>query len=98
MVLINFIDGEHIEVFEDTILNGYRKTKDDGSEFYLANVYSNSIDSQLSKEASRLSTVNPKIGISGFLLSVDCFSLGLDTENNVLYFTSSIKSVENSNG
>jgi len=96
LVIINFIDGESIEIFEDTVLNGYNKAPDDGKEFYLNNVYSDSVNGQFSKEGSRLSTVNPKIGILGFILSVDCFSVGHDTINNVVYLSSAVKSVENS--
>lgn len=96
MVIINFLDGESIEIYEDTVLNGYNKSPDDGKEFYLSNVYTDSINGQFSKEGSRLSTVNPKIGIIGFILSVDCFSIGFNTEDNIVYLSSAVKSVENS--
>lgn len=94
MVVINFLDGTHLVIEKGTVLNGYKNNKSD-EEFYLSNVFSDSIDGRLSKEASKLSTVNPQIGILGFILSVDCFSAGLDTENNVVYLSSAVKSVEN---
>lgn len=94
MVVINFLDGTHLFIEKDTVLNGYKNNKSD-EEFYLSNVFSDSIDGHLSKEASKLSTVNPQIGILGFILSVDCFSVGYDTENNIVYLSTAVKSVEN---
>jgi hypothetical protein len=96
LVTINFLDGDHLVIEKDTVLNGYKKIEGE-NEFYLKNVFSDSIDGHNSKEASKLSTVNPQIGILGFILSVDCFSIGPDTENNVVYLSTSVKSVENSN-
>lgn len=94
MVIINFLDGSHLEIQADTILNGYKKTDSD-KEFYLANVFTDSIDGQFSKDGSKLATVNPQIGILGFILSVDFFSVGSDTENNIVYLSTAVKSVEN---
>lgn len=94
MVLITFLDGQTIQINEDTILNGYKAT--DG-EYYLEQLYSNSINGKLSfnKEASAFSTAIPMVGIAGFIGSVDYFSIGLDTENNVLYKATSVKSIQN---
>jgi hypothetical protein len=96
MVIINFNDGSYLEIHSDTVLNGYKNSSDDEKEFYLRNIFTDSIDGKFSKDGSKLSTGNPKIGILGFLLSVDCFSVGVDTESNVVYFSSAVKSVENS--
>ncbi|MFW5438821.1 hypothetical protein [Paenibacillus apiarius] len=95
MVKITFLDNSELHIKADTVLNGYKRSDKVGAEYYLTNVFTDSIDGKFSKEGSLVATVNPKVGISGFLLSVDCFSVGLDTENNVLYFSSAVKSVEN---
>jgi hypothetical protein len=94
LVTITFLDGSLLTIDEDTVLNGYTKSSSEG--FYMTNVFTDSVNGKFSKEGSPLSTVNPQVGILGFLCSVDCFSVGLDTENNVVYFSSAVKSVHNS--
>lgn len=96
MVKITLLDGEEITLESGTVLNGYKNSSNDPTkEFYLEAVYSNSIDGIEGKEASRLATVNAKVGIMGFILSVDCFSIGRDFTNSVMYRSSAVKSVEN---
>ncbi|MDM5283794.1 MULTISPECIES: hypothetical protein [Peribacillus] len=98
MVLITLIDGQTLEINEDTVLNGYKATAaDSDTEFYLNQLYSNSINGKLSfnKEASALNTAIPMVGIAGFIGSVDYFSIGLDTDNAVLYKATAVKSVQN---
>ncbi|MEI2281253.1 hypothetical protein [Paenibacillus polysaccharolyticus] len=96
MIVINFLDGTDITITKDTVLNGFNNFSDDPEkEFYLKKVYSDSINGSETKEASRLSTDDRKVGIMGFILSVDCFSIG--EEGNTLYRSSAVKSVENSN-
>ncbi|WP_413299708.1 hypothetical protein AA0X95_16590 [Bacillus sp. 1P10SD] len=98
MVLITFLDGQSIVINEDTILNGYKATAGDSkTEYYLENLYSNSINGRLSfnGEPSSLSTAIPMVGIAGFIGTVDYFSIGRDTENNVLYKATSVKSIQN---
>ncbi|QAR59235.1 hypothetical protein BS11774_01205 [Bacillus subtilis] len=90
---ITFLDGEELIIERDTFINGY---KADG--FYLQNVFTDTIDGHMSTgKADELSiaTTNPKIGITGFILSVDCFSIGLDHESNKHYLSSAVKSIEN---
>ncbi|MDT0124191.1 hypothetical protein Q9R46_16145 [Paenibacillus sp. RRE4] len=98
MVNITFLDGSSIMIEKDTVINGYKNDSDNPErEYYLRQVYSNSIDGIEGYEASRLATVDEKVGIMGFILSVDCFSIGRDTGSNTLYLSSAVKSVENSN-
>ncbi|MEK3867831.1 hypothetical protein NSQ91_13835 [Paenibacillus sp. FSL R7-0048] len=96
MVIINFLDGTHLEILADTVLNGY---KNDSTEdiFYLKNVFEDSIDGRNNTEgkASKLFAGDYKVGVMGFILSVDCFSVGLDTINNAVYLSTAVKSVEN---
>jgi hypothetical protein len=97
-VTVTFLDGQTLNIEEGTILNGYKATAGDSNvEYYLENTYSNSINGDLSSngEPSSLSTVNPMVGIAGFIGTVDYFSVGHDTENNILYKSSSVKSVQN---
>lgn len=94
MVKITLLDGEEITIRSNTVVNGYNKTADD-PEYYMVNVFTDSIDGQFSKDGSRIATVNPMVGILGFILSVDAFSFGLDTKNNVLYLSTAVKSVRN---
>ncbi|WP_340397992.1 hypothetical protein NST50_13870 [Paenibacillus sp. FSL E2-0202] len=99
MVIINFLDGTHLIIEKETILNGYKNLESDKeTEFYLEEVFSDNIDGLISKKASKLSSTNLKVGIVGFILSVDCFTVGHDTENSPIYLSNSVKSVENSTG
>jgi hypothetical protein len=92
MVIVSFLNDQTLHIKKDTILNGYKVTSDDSKkEYYLEKVYSNSING----EASRLSTVNPMIGIAGFIGTVDYFSVGNDPDNAILFKSSSIKSIRN---
>ncbi|MEH7490864.1 hypothetical protein [Neobacillus niacini] len=95
MVKITFLDGTEVLIESDTVLNGFKNYSKEPHEFYLSGEYTDSIDGQFSKNGSRLATADARVGIAGFLLSVDCFSVGYDTEETVLYFTSAVKSVEN---
>ncbi|MGN7354427.1 hypothetical protein ACTHPJ_24090 [Paenibacillus amylolyticus] len=98
MVEITFLDDSSITIEKDTVLNGFKNDSDDPKEaYYLRQVYSNSIDGSESDEASRLATVDGKVGVMGFILSVDCFSIGRDTVGNILYRSSAVKSVDNTN-
>lgn len=97
MVKITFLDGSSILIKKDTVLNGYKNYSDNPErEYYLQQVFSNSIDGMEGYEASRLVTVDEKVGVMGFILSVDCFSIGQYEESNTLYLSSAVKSVENS--
>lgn len=94
MVTITFLDGSILPISEDTVLNGYNNSSDNG--YYMTNVFSDSVNGIFSKTGSLIATSNPQVGILGFLCSVDCFSIGIDTENNTVYFSSAVKSVHNS--
>jgi hypothetical protein len=92
-VVITMCDGESLYIKEDTVINGYETDKE---EFYLSNVYSNSLNNQLGlSEPCKFATTNPMVGVSGFLGTVDYFSIGNNTEDNILYRTSAIKSIKN---
>lgn len=109
VVEITFLDGSKITIENETVINGYMNDSDvtkgtenedtepkiPEKEFYIRQFYSNSIDGSEGKEASLLATSDFKIGIMGFVLSVDCFSIGRDTRNATLYRSSSVRSVDN---
>lgn len=93
MVVINMLDGEKILVKEDTILVGINNASSDKDElFYLQQVYVGNIQGDFEKTGSRLSTVDERLGIGGFILSHDMFSIG-DGPDATLYLTSAVKSI-----
>ncbi|TDL70424.1 hypothetical protein E2R58_15195 [Paenibacillus amylolyticus] len=96
MIKITFLDGTDITINEETVIYGYTNFSDDPEkEFYLKEFYTNSINGNEGKKTSRLTTYDEKIGIMGFILSVDCFLIGEDTKNSILYRSTAVKSVEN---
>lgn len=89
MVRITFLDGTFLDVSSETHLigiNNYPRKNNDDS-FYLTQGYNWAIDKGLS-----LSTVDERLGITGFLLSFDCFALS-DSDNETIYMRSAIKSI-----
>lgn len=96
MVVINFLDGDKIEIHDDTLLvginNAPRTDKPNERLFYLQQKYVGNLQGDLEKEGSALATMDERLGIGGFLLSHDMFSIG-DGPGETMYFTSSIKSI-----
>ncbi|MGO5005157.1 hypothetical protein [Bacillus wiedmannii] len=96
MIIINMLDGEKIEIHEDTILvginNAPRTDKQNEQLFYLKQVYIGNLQGDFEKDDSALSTMDERLGIGGFLLSHDMFSIG-DNLDADLYLTSAVKSI-----
>ncbi|MCY8240387.1 hypothetical protein MOC08_03935 [Bacillus haynesii] len=96
MVKITFLDGEELIIDPDTVISGYKKIESDNKkEYYLRIVFKDSINGEFSTDGSLINTDNPKIGLAGLLLSVDCFAIGLDDRTSVTYLSSAVKSIEN---
>lgn len=96
MVIINMLDGEVIEVKEETtlvgIMNAPRTDKPGDEIFYLKQTYIGNLQGDYEKEGSLLATSDERLGIAGFLLSHDAFSLD-DRPGETIYFTSAVKSI-----
>ncbi|MED0963835.1 MULTISPECIES: hypothetical protein [Bacillus] len=96
MVIINMLDGEKIEIHEDTILvginNAPRTDKPNEQLFYLQQMYIGNVQGDFEKEGSAIATLDERLGIGGFLLSHDMFSIG-DDSDATLYLTSAVKSI-----
>mgnify|MGYP001066332917 CR=1 FL=1 len=102
MIIINLLDGEKINIHEDTILNGFinaPRTTDEigGSMFYLQSPYTGSIDCSFELDPTpphtgALTASDKRFAIGGFLLSHDMFSIG-DELDATLYLTSAVKSI-----
>ncbi|MEK5008818.1 hypothetical protein MHI11_16830 [Bacillus sp. FSL K6-3312] len=96
MIVINFLDGDKIEIHQDTLLvginNSPRTDKPNENIFYLQKEYIGNLQGDFEKEGSALSTSDERLGIGGFLLSHDMFSIG-DGSDKTMYFTSAIKSI-----
>ena len=94
--VITMLDGEKIEVFNDTLVVGY----DDASNieekdgmFYSSQIYANTLQGDIG--VSKLATGKPLVGLIGFLSKATFFSLGdsIDSKDIVIYKTSAVKSV-----
>lgn len=96
MIVINMVDGEKIEIHDDTLLiginNAPRTDKPNEDIFYLKQSYIGNLQGDFEKEGSALSTSDERLGIGGFLLSHDMFSIE-DGPNETIYFTSAVKSI-----
>lgn len=96
MVTINMLDGEKINIHDNTVLvginNASETAKHDKKMFYLQRVYTGDLQGSFEEKGSALSTTDERLGIGGFLLSHDLFSIG-EGEDKTLYFTSAIKSI-----
>ena len=96
MVIINMLDGEKIEIRDDTVLVGIKnhpRTDIPGEAiFYLQQRYIGNLRGDYEPQGSALSTTDERVGIGGFLLSHDMFSVGEGLEKT-LYFTSAVKSI-----
>ncbi|MBW3490809.1 MULTISPECIES: hypothetical protein [Bacillus] len=96
MIIINMLDGEKIEIHKDTILiginNAPRTDKPNERLFYLQQMYIGNLQGDFEKEGSAISTSDERLGIGGFLLSHDMFSIG-DDSDATLYLTSAVKSI-----
>ncbi|WP_282067015.1 hypothetical protein [Bacillus pumilus] len=96
MVVINFLDGDKIEIDENTLLiginNASRTDKPNENIFYLQQMYMGNLQGDFEKDGSALATSDERLGIGGFLLSHDLFSIG-DGLDKTIYFTSAIKSI-----
>lgn len=90
MVIINMLDGEKIQVHEDTLLigidNAPRTDKPNENIFYLQQTYIGNLRGDFEKDGSTLSTSDERLGIGGFLLSHDMFSID-DGPGETIYFT-----------
>lgn len=91
MIIINMIDGEKIEVHRDTVLVGYNNLST-SSGFYLQKKYVGDIEGNFDKKGSPLNTADERLGIAGFLLSFECFTIG-EEYNAEIHFTSAVKSI-----
>lgn len=96
MVIINMLDGEKIEIHQDTILVGINNLPRPGNardnEFYLERLYIGNLQGDYEEKGSALATTDERLGIGGFLLSHDMFSIG-DGYDKTCYFTSAVKSI-----
>lgn len=96
MIRIHMLDGEIIEVKEETtlvgIMNALRTDGPGGDIFYLKQTYIGNLQGDYEKEGSALATSDERLGITGFLLSHDAFSLD-DHPGATIYFASAVKSV-----
>lgn len=96
MILIHMLDGEVIEVKEDTTLAGMMNApisdKPGEKIFYLEQKFIGNLQGDYEKEGSLLATSDERLGITGFLLSHDVFSLE-DGPEATIYFTSAVKSI-----
>ncbi|MHA6530231.1 hypothetical protein [Paenibacillus sp. BAC0078] len=91
MVIINFLDGTRLELNSDTVLKGYKKSIDEnGFKFNFE------VDDLASNEANIPERINSQLEVVNFILSNDCFTLGLGNDKDTFYFSTSVKSVENS--
>lgn len=92
MIIITMLDGENIEVHHNTVLVGIDNASDDFC-YYLQQSFIGTRDRNYqNNDASKLSTVDERLGIGGFLLSHKMFTVdeGLD---KTIYFTSAVKSI-----
>lgn len=89
MVRINFLDGTYIDISSDMHLIGINKCSGKAKKdcFFLTQEYNWFDDKGLG-----LSTVDERLGITGFILSFDCFAVGNNTDDTV-YMQSAVKSV-----
>lgn len=89
MIRITFIDGEQIDITEDTTLIGISNAprRNDEDSFYIQQEYDSDIDKGLA-----LASSDDRRGITGFILSHDCFTLG-QSDTETIYMTSAIKSI-----
>lgn len=96
MISINFLDGESIEMKDDILLiginNAPRTDKPNENIFYLKQGYIGNLQGDLEPGGSALSTSDERLGIGGFLLSHDMFSIE-DGIDKTIYFTSAVKSI-----
>jgi hypothetical protein len=93
LIVINFLDGEQIEVRPDTVLIGINNaSKSEDRYFYLEKMYTGNLQGDYEKNGSALSTADERLGIGGFLLSHDMFSIG-EGDDKTFYFTSAVKSI-----
>ncbi|PGM89365.1 hypothetical protein [Bacillus cereus] len=96
MLILNMLDGEKIEIHEDTILVGFnnapRTDKPNERLFYLQQMYIGNVQDDFENEGSAMATSDERLGIGGFLLSHDMFSIGEDSDANV-YLTSAVNSI-----
>ncbi|MFF2015021.1 hypothetical protein [Paenibacillus sp. NPDC058177] len=92
MVIINFVDGTHLELNSDTVLRGYRRSDDN-------NGFERSFDLEdfISDEISIPKRVSSQIEVVNFILSSDCFTFRRGNDNDIFYFSASVKSVELAN-
>lgn len=89
MIRIHFLDSTSVAVSAETPFVGIHNCPctDTDSGFYVQQHYN-----ALHDKKSRLSTVDERLGILGFLLSHPCFMLK-DDEYGTIYFTSAIKAI-----
>lgn len=91
MIVINMIDGEKITIYPDTVLVGI-DTHSSDKRYYLKRSYVGDIAGNFDKEGSGLGTSDERLGIGGFLLSHQAFTIG-EGEDKEIYFTSAVKSI-----
>lgn len=91
MIIINLINGEKINISPNTVLVGIDNYSSDKG-YYLKQSYVGDTDGHFDKSGSPLETVDERLGIGGFLLSHQAFSIG-EGEDKEIYFTSAVKSI-----
>lgn len=91
MITINMNDGEQINIHQDTILVGYdnHSNKD---VYYLKRSHISNLQGDFDEFGPSLATSDERIGIAGFLLSHEIFTIGEDYDAT-MYFTKSVKSI-----
>ncbi|SNZ10037.1 hypothetical protein SAMN05421503_1492 [Terribacillus aidingensis] len=92
MILINLLDGQSIEVTNETVLVGIDNApRENNEEFYLSIKYVGTLEGDTNGSPSALNT-GDHLGITGFILSHDAFALG-EGKNETIYLRSAVKSI-----
>jgi len=91
MVRITFIDGQHVDVTDETVLIGINNSSNssvgNNNSFYLQEEYNSQTDNSAAlKKQDKLK------GIASFILSHHCFSIG-NNEGEEIFMTTAVKSI-----
>lgn len=91
MVRITFIDGQHVDVTDETVLVGINNSSSNSvgnnNSFFLQEEYNSQTDNSAAlKKQDKLK------GIASFILSHHCFSIGTDNDEEI-FMTTAVKSI-----
>ena len=94
--VITMLDGEKIEIFDETLLVAYDDASNDEEKdgcFYSKQIYINTLKGALG--ISKISTTSPLVGLMGLLSKATFFSIGdnINSDDIVIYKTSAIKNI-----